>query len=438
MHKSRLEAGDPITEQHARLSKHRGHKVKFPRHAMPLDYRVISYTIEPYNDNSNNGDPAMLFKLFSKLEKVYLATTQEERDAIYRFRYTIYYEELGREIGGVDHERKMVVDDDDEKPTSYHLYIGSKDNIIGTVRVQVWEPGQVPKADYEISSMDMFPGIDKLVCGEMGRFMIKRTSRGKLTLPAMARGVYEFLVTEKKLDLAFLYCRPGLVNHYRRLGARPYGGRMIDLPEGLEIPLVMVASDYKYFKAMKSPLAPFVKDFFGSSSKKRPPLDTSAFSHLFDDDALPVVTDTDKVWEEVQNNLMDSEENLPSFLENLPDKVIRKLSEQGYIMDTPAGMMVTREGHSEREMYVILEGVYDIMIGEKCVRTLGRGDVMGEIAFFHKAGTRTASVVARRDGRIVTLRRKFLDELRQSDPKAAHDLLFNLARILAERLADVR
>jgi hypothetical protein len=380
----------------------------------------------------------MLTKLLTKLEKVHVATTQAERDAVYRFRYTVYAAELGREIGGVDHERQIVTDADDEKETSYHLYVGTTESILGAIRVQVWEPGRVPESDFMISSMGRFPGINKLVVGEMGRFMIQRSHRGKLILPSMARGVYEFLVGERNLDLAFLYCRPGLVNHYRRLGARPYGGSMVDLPEGLEVPLVMVASDYAYFKAMKSPLAPYVKKYFGSSVDKRPPLDTSAYAHLFDDSALPIVTDADKVWEEMQTSFLEVEENLPSFLENLPERVVRKLADQGYIMDTPAGMLLTREGHSEREMYVVLDGVYDVLIGEELIRQVGKGDVIGEVAFFHRSGRRSASVRAVRDGRIVTLRRKFLDDLAASDHKAAHAILFNLARILAERLADGR
>ena len=380
----------------------------------------------------------MLTKLFTKLSKVHLAKTREELDAIYRFRYTVYFNELGREIGGVDHERKMVTDADDEKATSYHLYTGALDEIVGTVRVQVWEPGQVPEPDYEVSSMNMFPGIDKMVVGEIGRFMIRRTHRGKLALPSMARGAYEFLAGEKNLDLAFLYCRPGLVNHYRRLGARPYGGGMVDQPEGLEVPLVNVMSDYRYYKAMKSPLTSYVKAQFGTSGNKRPPLDTSAFAHLFEDDALPIITDSEKIWEEMQAGFMDAEENLPSFLENLPDSVVRKLADQGHILNTPAGMLLTREGHSEREMYVILDGVYDILIGDKVIRQIGKGDVIGEVAFFHKSGQRSASVKAVRDGRLVTLRRKFLDDLASSDPKAAQAILFNMARILAERLADVR
>jgi CRP-like cAMP-binding protein len=376
----------------------------------------------------------MISQLFMRLSKVHLATSREELDAIYRFRYTIYVEELHREIGGVDHARKMVMDAEDEKPYSFHLYIGSPQEIVGTVRVRVWGPGRIPEYDFRELSMGMFDGIESLTTAEMGRFMIKRSRRGKLILPSMARGVYEFLVQDKQIDLAFLYCRPGLVNHYRRLGARPFGGRMVDAPEGLEIPLVMVASDYRYFRAMKSPLAPLVKKAFGAG--KRQPLDISRYMHLFHDDVQLIVTDPKQVLGELQSRLSEPAASEASFLEDMPEKAVRHLAEHGYIMDTPAEMLVTREGHSEREMYVILDGLFDVIVGDRVVRQLGKGDVFGEVAFFRESGQRSASVKAVRDGRIVTLRRKFLDELGRSDPRTSQAILFNLARILSERLAD--
>jgi hypothetical protein len=377
----------------------------------------------------------MLSKLFTKLETVHLADSVAEREAIYRFRYTIYVEELGREIGGVDHEARTVRDDDDENPTSYHLYIGSLDHIVAAVRVQVWEPGEVPEQDFRISSMHLFPDIDSMVVGEMGRFMIRRTRRGRMTLPSMARGAYEFLVAQKKMDLAFLYCRPGLVNHYRRLGARPYKGAMVDMPEGIEAPMVMVASDLEYFKAMKSPLAPYVKKYFGRGPGKRTAMDFSRMAFLFDDDQLPVVTDNDAVWDEINAELLGIKSETPTFLTNIPEEVVRKLSDQGYIMTTPAGGILTREGHTEREMFLILEGLFDIVHGDTVVEQVGKGAIIGEVAFFREGGQRTATVIAATDGRTVTLQRKFIDELSRTDPRSANVLLFNLARILSERLA---
>ena len=54
----------------------------------------------------------MLASWLTSLEQVHEAKTPEAREAIYRFRYTVYVEELGRELGGADHDRKRVCDED--------------------------------------------------------------------------------------------------------------------------------------------------------------------------------------------------------------------------------------------------------------------------------------------------------------------------------------
>ena len=98
----------------------------------------------------------MLANLFTKLKAVHVATTQPEREAIYRFRYRIYVEELHRELGGVDHEKRMVTDAEDDKAYSHHFYAGSIDDIEGSVRLRVWAPGEMPPAFSKKLSMHLF------------------------------------------------------------------------------------------------------------------------------------------------------------------------------------------------------------------------------------------------------------------------------------------
>ena len=56
---------------------------------------------------------------------------------------------------------------------------------------------------------------------------------------------------------------PGIVRHYRQLGARPYGGRLIDLGYSPGIPLVIVLSDHAHLKRSGSIVAPLVKKYAG-------------------------------------------------------------------------------------------------------------------------------------------------------------------------------
>lgn len=377
----------------------------------------------------------MLFaRLFMSLKPVQLARTEVEREAIYRFRYRIYVEELKREIGGVDHQRRMVRDAEDEQPYSHHFYAGSLKKIEGVVRVRVWAPEAMPEEMADKLAMHLFgPAQARLRTSEIGRFMIDPECRGALVLPSMARCVYEFLANEQAADVSFCYCRPGLVNYYRRLGARPYGAPLVNEPEGLEVPLVSVLSDHDYYRQMKSPMTHWVHKYFRLGARK--PVDTTDFRHLFDDSVQKLVNDRRAVWAELSETLHKVEEADGTFLDGLPEETLRQLMGNGFIMEVPEGQLITREGHVERELYIVLAGSVEVVRGSRVIARLGAGQVFGEMAFFRDEGKRWASVRALRTCRIVTLRRKWMDELGKSNPAGAQAILFNLAKVLAERAA---
>jgi len=66
--------------------------------------------------------------------------------------------------------------------------------------------------------------------------------------------------------------------------------------------------------------------------------------------------------------------------------------------------------------------------------SVGPGEVGGEVGFFTSDRRRSATVTAATDGQVRVVRRRWLDELRGSDPRAAADVLFQLARTLADRV----
>jgi CRP-like cAMP-binding protein len=367
----------------------------------------------------------------TRLETVHKAETAAEREAIYRFRYQIYIEELKYNYEA-DHERKWLRQAEDEQPWTTLLYTGSPDDISSTVRVQAWKPGEVPPAVFALTSMERFPGIERLGVSHIGRMMIRRSLRGKLVLPSLLAGGYEFLVGEMGADLAFLDCVPGIVRHYRQLGARPYGGRLIDLGYSPGIPLVIVLSDYAHLKRSGSIVAPLVKKYFGPG--KRPPLDLEPYRHLFDSEQVPVEFDPEKVWEALQDRLLASDEAIPTFVDALSPGALFHLSESGYLLDVKAGDLITRAGIGQREMFVILEGACEVEGASKRIALLEKGDLFGEIAFFSESGERTATVRALSDCKLLVLRQKFLDELTTNDPEAACQILLNVSRIMAERM----
>jgi hypothetical protein len=369
--------------------------------------------------------------LIDALEPVYIAETEAEREAVFSFRYSVYGAELGRKLGNPDHDRRRIHDEEDDKPYTMLLYTDDgAGRLTGTIRIRRWEPGQVPAKDWDTFSMERFDGLRGLGTAEIGRLMIEPGHRGQLGLVSMTCALYQLCAGELAADVVFINCAAGLVRHYRLLGFRTYAGRLVPTVDGIEVPLVLILSDRAYLEQAGSFLAPFADIFYGPGMRAQ--VDIGRWARLLDADSAPVRFDPAAVWERV-NRLRKAEAEPPSMLEALSEDTIGKLTDKGFLMDLPAGQLLTEKGLSQREIFVILDGVFDVYDGDRRLAVLGQGDVIGEIGFFASSGRRTASVTAATDGQVLVLRRHFIDELMKNDPACAAEVLFGLARVLADR-----
>jgi hypothetical protein len=374
----------------------------------------------------------MLWEFLTKVEPVHIATNAAEREAVYRFRYTVFVEELGREIGGVDHENRWVRDQDDEGADATHIYTKTGDVVTGSVRLRCWEPGSIPDPVQRRYSMDQVPRIESLSAAESDRLMIAPTLRGRLILPSIVRTMYEIMVGERGVDIGFGCCGPGLVPHYRKLGFRPYRAELISTPEGMRIPLIGIPSDLDYARRHGSLLVPLIKKYFGPG--KRAPLDLEPFHDLFESGSLAIELDSERVWRTLQDEILHDDHELPSFLDSLPERTVRKLSDRGFVLQFPDGALLTKEGFSEQEMFVVLSGSFEVIRGGRRIALANRGDLLGEVAFFRESGKRSASIRAFGKSQVLLIRRRFLEEYAKEDPEAALQVLFSLGRILSGRL----
>jgi CRP-like cAMP-binding protein/predicted GNAT family N-acyltransferase len=368
-------------------------------------------------------------------EAVSVAVTQEELEAIYRFRYHVYIEELKRDYPDADHERKWLRDDNDQGPHTVNLYMGPVDAIVAVVRLLIWPARQVPENYHQMFSMEIFPGIEDLVTSEIGRLMVKPNSRGDTVFPTLINAMYEQLV-QRGSELCFLYCVPGLVRHYRRnLGARPYGGRLIQAGSSVGIPMVMIVSDSDHFTQAGAIVSDLSRKHFDSG--ERPKLDASEFATILEGDSVPIKLDEASVWDQFQSQLFQDASSVPTFLSSLSPQAVRKLTSSGFILNLSDGDLVAKSGTEEREVYVILDGLFEVVNEDHRLATLEKGDLFGEIAFFTEAGQRSASVRAISNGKVLVLRRKFLKELTRDDPEAGFQILSNMGRVMAQRITDL-
>ena len=369
--------------------------------------------------------------LIDALDQVHIAETEEEREAVFRFRYSVYVEELGRKLGNADHRTRHVHDVEDDRPYTTLLYTADDDELTGTIRVRRWGGGEVPEKDWDTFSMDRFEGLGELGTAELGRLMIRPDHRGQLGIVSIACALYQLGATELDIDVAFLNCATGLVRHYRLLGFRPYAGKLVPTPDGIEVPLVLFPCDRDYLEQTGSFLTPFVEVFYGPGGKA--PIELARYASLLDADSAPVQVDPTAVWDRV-DRLRASVGRQPQMLDRLTGETVRKLADKGFLMNVPAGELLTEKGLYQQEIFVILDGAFEVRDGDRRLRVIGRGDVIGEVGFFGTSGRRSASVTAQTEGQVLVLRRHFLDQLRSNDPACAAEILFELARALADRV----
>ena len=84
---------------------------------------------------------------------------------------------------------------------------------------------------------------------------------------------------------------------------------------------------------------------------------------------------------------------------------------------------------------MLLNGRADVRLGpqEPVIRTMGRGDVIGEMALV-RARPRSADVIVAQSVEYLVLDRGFLDRLQRRHPRIAAKVFLNLTRILSDRL----
>jgi CRP/FNR family transcriptional regulator, cyclic AMP receptor protein len=98
-------------------------------------------------------------------------------------------------------------------------------------------------------------------------------------------------------------------------------------------------------------------------------------------------------------------------------------------LDVDAGTTLTEEGEFGYAMFAVTSGTADVFKDGELIRTLGPGDVFGEIAVFF-GGVRTATVVAKTDMKLAML---FNAELVRLD-REAPDVADRLRATVADRL----
>ena len=345
-----------------------------------------------------------------RLPRVHRAESREELEAIYRFRYEVYFREFGRLLGEPDHQRRWVKDHDDELPTTTILYTGTPERITSTVRLRHWQPGQVPEHDIHELSMDRIPDLASRATAEIGRLMVRSSRRGRLQVAALVRAAYEIFVGEHQCQLVFCYCSPGLAHFYQRIAMRPYGGRMVAAPDGVMVPMVSVTSDVDYYRQVGSYLAPMVERFYGPG--KLPAVDLGPFAEIFEDTTLELDgTQVRRLCDQYLRSPDGSPGQGPwrsAFLSSLKNVELDDLLGSALVLEVEPDVVVTRRGFCEDELYVVLEGQFE---GYRA------GDHFGEESLLNADGRRQHTIRSQTAGRLLVIRGRCVQKVLRRRPE---------------------
>jgi hypothetical protein len=237
---------------------------------------------------------------------------------------------------------------------------------------------------------------------------------------------------EQGIRLLFCDCRPHLINTYQRLGFRPYHRTWGDPEAGILIPLVMVLDDVEHFRRVRSRLLPLIE-------AAPPDPERAARANALIPSTSPIETLSDvrgwQDWLDVLPVLCDDEDQEIQIFDGISPEEIAVIIAQSHVIPCARGDKIIAADQADHSMFIILKGAAEVVRDGEVVAVLAPGSVVGEISFLLKRH-RTADVFATADEtEILCLRGRNLHDLIESQSRAAARLLYNLSRIIAQRLA---
>jgi CRP-like cAMP-binding protein len=122
--------------------------------------------------------------------------------------------------------------------------------------------------------------------------------------------------------------------------------------------------------------------------------------------------------------------HIPLFAE-LTDEERAEIAARMREVTVDAGTALATEGDNAYELFVIEAGEADVRKGGDTLRTLGPGDVFGEIGLL-ATGTRTASVVAKSPMRLAAMFSREFKQLEARMPALAKSLRTTMAERVSE------
>ncbi len=349
--------------------------------------------------------------------EVRTAITEAEREAVYRFRYEVYVEEMGRYQAVADHERRRLADPEDDH--SWITYAAVDGEVVATTRVTWGGDGFSPRQieQYQLTPFLAEIPAERMAVGE--RTMISQRRRGTDLFPTLTEGC---AVRSAAHDIRVVFgaCEPHLISFYARY-QQPYGTRNINTPEaGFLVPLVSFPQGAEALLEFgrEGDLPRCVQETLEGTSTVFSPL--LAGREAYEQVVLGELASLDR-----------------SIFDGMDDRDVAHCLHRSNVVTCRAGDRLLKTGGSARNVFVVLRGRLAVSRHGEPIGSVGPGEIVGEMAYLLQQ-PRGSDVDVVEDGtRVISLSERTLGQLADTAPAAAAALASNISRQLCRRLATV-
>jgi hypothetical protein len=359
-----------------------------------------------------------------------VASTPQEKEAIFRLRYSVFAENLRRtDLDGLDHDRRLLNDPLDED--SIHYYVGALNEPLAAITVSPLSLERTPGVLYEFLGVDRLSQAVPIERIKFANWLVVTPELAATPVVTKLIGACYEGTLLGGVDLLLTYCRPGQVGFNERMGFEQYAHAAHLEGFGLRCPLMLLIKDGVMLRSSRSPLYRIFKKHEPAGQPDDTRLRIEPVVDMFQASQILV---NDDLW--MDSAINADSQTVPLLFAGISEEYIKQVLALTSVISVKTGEVITRHGETSDDMFAIVSGSFlakDLRTGAS--RPMEQGDIFGELE--HLSGTRRhEDVVALTNGHVAALKSWRLFDWMRRNPEPGVALAINLARLLSHRLTN--
>lgn len=340
------------------------------------------------------------------------AYSEKEKQAIFRFRYQIQINEMGRSIPGTDHLKKRITDALDHR--SHLVYAAISGHVVGTARVTVGSAADFPEEFGKVFQLDRFgrySPASKNICFATKLAVAPKFRKTPLFFRIMVK-IYE-VMRQHNVQFSFGGCNPYLIPMYEHMGYRQFAAGFQDPGYGFVVPVLFLTEDMEHLAAVRSPYLRIARKLPNSPAAKNW---VSANCPEFLRYPVSLLAGEDDWWQYVAGLLGFSPLDI-AILQHLTPEEAAKVLQAGTTVRCPGGDTLVRKGDVCNELYILVAGAMEVKSGNESYKAKP-GDRLGAVGLLGQAH-HDVDVTAITDCEVLAISRFQFEKLLRSMPELA-------------------